>query len=89
MHTNSVTINVESDAEAEGQNGDLASNEFWTVNESYASLKSALTSLSSAEPNNTILQQAVANPPDREFRGALQIYQARRFGFHLCRPQNN
>jgi hypothetical protein len=67
--TNSVTINVEFDAQAEGQNGELASNEFWTVNESYASLKSALTSLSSAEPNNTVLQQAVAHLPSTDPSG--------------------
>jgi hypothetical protein len=67
--TNSVTINVEFDAEAEGQNGELASNEFWTVSESYTSLKSALTSLSSVEPNNTVLQQAVANLPTTDPSG--------------------
>jgi Tryptophan-rich Synechocystis species C-terminal domain len=67
--TNSVTINVEFEAQAEGQNGELASNEFWTVNESYASLKSALTSLSAAEPTNTVLQQAVANLPSTDPSG--------------------
>jgi hypothetical protein len=67
--TNSVTINVEFDAEAEGQNGELASNEFWTVDESYSSLKSALTSLSAEEPNNTVLKQAVANLPTTDPSG--------------------
>ena len=40
--TNSVTVNEEFRAKAEGQNGDLASNEFYFYGVSYATLKSAL-----------------------------------------------
>jgi hypothetical protein len=64
LWTNPVTINVEFDAQAAGtSSGFLASNQFWTVFESYSSLKSALTSLASTEPQNMVLQQAVAHLP--------------------------
>jgi hypothetical protein len=57
---NTVTLNESFAAQAEGQNGQLASNGFYVDTVSYATLKSALTTLASHEPGNTYLQQAVA-----------------------------
>ena len=45
--SNSVIINEEFSAQAQGQNGELASNEFFVDSVSYAALKSALTTLAS------------------------------------------
>jgi hypothetical protein len=76
--TNSVTINEEFSAQAEGQNGDLASNNFYVDGVSYATLKSALTTLASQEPNDSDLQQAVAHLPTTDPTGGE--------GFELALP---
>lgn len=85
LWTNPITINVEFDAEAEGQNGELASNSFFVDTVSYASLKTALTALALKEPDNTILQQAVANLPTTDPSGgkgfALPLPYAQMLGF--------
>jgi len=82
--TNSVTVTEEFDAQAEGRNGELASNEFWVYDVSYATLKSALTSLASEESNNTYLQQAVAHLPGTDPSGGagfeLSLAYARMLG---------
>ncbi len=68
--TNSITINLEFTAKAEGTNGTLASNSWATgAHVSYATLKSALTSLSAQEPSNTVMEQAVANLPSADPSG--------------------
>jgi hypothetical protein len=91
LWTNPVTISVEFDAETQGQNGDLASNSFFVDTVSYASLKSALTSLAANEPGNTILQQAVANLPATDPSGgqgfALPLPYAQMLGFSI--PSQN
>jgi hypothetical protein len=76
--SNSVTINEEFSAQAQGQNGDLASNEFFIDNVSYAALKSALTTLASQEPGDSYLQQAVAHLPSTDPSGGA--------GFDLALP---
>ena len=59
--TNSVTINEEFSARAQGLNGELASNQFYVDGVSYATLKSTLVTLAAQEPNDFYLQQAVAH----------------------------
>jgi serralysin len=54
-----ITINLDFTGSAQGQNGELASNSFYTVGVSYATLKSALAS----HENSTYAQQAVAALP--------------------------
>jgi len=76
--SNSVTINEEFSAQAQGQNGDLASNEFFIDDVSYAALKSALTTLASQEPGDSYLQQAVAHLPSTDPSGGA--------GFDLALP---
>jgi hypothetical protein len=61
-YTNSTTINVEFDAENEGNTGDLASNSWYYDKVSYSALKGALTSLSEKE-NNIDLALAVETLP--------------------------
>jgi len=75
--TNSVTINEEFDAQAQGLSGTLASNSFFVDGVSYSSLKNALASLAMTE-NNTYLQQAVANLPSTDPSGGK--------GFELALP---
>ena len=75
---NAVTINVSFTAQAEGLNGELASNGFYVDSVSYATLKSALTSLASREPGDTYLQQAVAHLPSSDPSGGA--------GFDLALP---
>ena len=77
--TNSITINLEFDAQASGTNTFAATNHFsggGTV--SYSTLKNALTALSLHEPNNTVFQQAVANLPATDPSGGA--------GFILSAP---
>ena len=76
--TNSVTINEEFTAQAEGKNGELASNEFYVFGFSYSTLKGALTTLASHEPGNSYLQQAVAHLPSADPSGGA--------GFELALP---
>ena len=76
--TNSVTINAEFTTQAEGQNGELAFNEFYTDLVSYATLKSALATLASQEPGDSYLQQAVAHLPSTDPSGGI--------GFDLTLP---
>ncbi len=76
--TNSVTINEEFTAQAEGKNGDLASNDFYVFGFSYATLKGALTTLASHDPSNSYLQQAVAHLPSADPSGGA--------GFELALP---
>ena len=64
--TNSVTINEEFSAQAQGLNGELASNQFYVDGVSYAMLKSALVTLAAQEPNDFYLQQAVAHLPSTD-----------------------
>ena len=75
---NAVTINESFTAQAEGQNGELASNGFYVDTVSYATLKSALTTLASHEPGNAYLQQAVADLPSADPSGGA--------GFSLALP---
>ena len=77
--SNSVTINEQFVAQAQGQNGELASNSFYVFGASYATLKNALTTLASHEPADIYLQQAVAHLPsaDPKVGGA---------GFQLALP---
>jgi hypothetical protein len=81
---NAVTINESFTAQAEGKNGELASNGFYVDTVSYATLKSALTTLASHEPGNAYLQQAVAHLPSADpTRGAgfsLALSYARMLG---------
>jgi hypothetical protein len=64
--TNSVTINEDFSAQAQGQNGELASNLFYLHGVSYATLKGALVTLAAQEPNNSCLQQAVSHLPSTD-----------------------
>jgi hypothetical protein len=64
--TNSITINEEFSAPAQGLNGELASNQFYVDGVSYTTLKSALVTLAAQEPNNFYLQQAVAHLPSTD-----------------------
>jgi hypothetical protein len=75
---NAVTVNESFTAQAEGQNGQLASNGFYVFGVSYATLKSALATLASHEPGNTYLQQAVAHLPASDPSGGV--------GFELALP---
>src|ERR1700683_3589407 len=59
LWSNTVTLNMGFNAQPEGQNGDLASNSFFVVNESYAQLKSALAS----HEFSSYAQSAVASLP--------------------------
>ena len=56
----------------------MASNSFYVDSVSYATLKSALTTLASHEPGNTYLQQAVAHLPSSDPSGGA--------GFQLSLP---
>ncbi|MGA7810791.1 MAG: hypothetical protein WCB02_39950, partial [Bradyrhizobium sp.] len=76
--SNAVTINESFTAAAEGKNGELASNSFFVDSVSYATLKSALTSLASREPTDIYLQQAVADLPSSDPSGGA--------GFKLALP---
>jgi hypothetical protein len=73
-----ITLNESFTAQAEGQNGQLASNGFYVIGVSYATLKGALTTLSSHEPGNTYLQQAIAHLPASDPSGGV--------GFELALP---
>ena len=64
--TNSVTINEEFSAQAQGLDGELASNQFYVYGVSYATIKGALVTLAAQEPSNSYLQQAVANLPSTD-----------------------
>ena len=64
--SNSVTINEEFIAQAQGQNGELASNSFYVFGVSFTTLKSALATLASHEPADIYLQQAVAHLPSAD-----------------------
>jgi hypothetical protein len=75
---NAVTLNEQFTAVALGQNGELASNGFYVDGVSYATLKSALTTLASHEPSNSYLQQAVAHLPGSDPSGGV--------GFELALP---
>jgi hypothetical protein len=61
-----VTLYEAFGAAAEGQNGTLAGNNPWLDQIPYSYLKSALGVLAKQEPNNTYLQQAVANLPQSD-----------------------
>ena len=65
-------------SQAEGQNGQFASNAFYVYGISYAALKSALTTLASHELNDSYLQQAVAHLPSTDPSGGA--------GFELALP---
>jgi hypothetical protein len=75
---NAVTLNESFTAVALGQNGELASNSFFVDGVSYATLKSALTTLASHEASNSFLQQAVAHLPGSDPSGGV--------GFELALP---
>ena len=79
--TNSITINVEFDAQALGTNTYFATNRIGPgagMVVSYSTYKNALESLASYEPNNSIFQQAVANLPATDPSGGA--------GFVLPQP---
>jgi hypothetical protein len=67
---NAVTLNESFTAQAEGQNGELASNGFYYEKFTYSSLLHSLQTLSHNEPTNTYLQQVVAHLPASDPSGA-------------------
>jgi hypothetical protein len=67
--TNSITLNLKFDAQAEGTNTFLATNSWSGLHVAYAALKGALTTLASHESGNSILQQAVAHLPTTDPSG--------------------
>ena len=76
--TNPVTINEEFSAQAQGLDGELASNQFYVYGVSYATIKGALITLAAQEPSNSYLQQAVAHLPSTDPSGGS--------GFELALP---
>jgi hypothetical protein len=79
--TNSITINLEFDAQALGTNTYGAINRLGPgggIVVSYSTFKNGLESLASQEPNNSIFQQAVANLPATDPSGGA--------GFLLSQP---
>jgi hypothetical protein len=76
--SNPVTISESFTAEQESQNGELASNNFYVIGVSYATLKNALMALASREPGDVYLQQAFAHLPSTDPSGGA--------GFELTLP---
>ena len=75
---NAVTLNESFTALAEGQNGQLAKNNFFVFGVDYATLVNKLTALKALEPGNIFLQQAVAHLPGSDPSGGV--------GFELAMP---
>jgi hypothetical protein len=85
--TNSVTINVTFDAQAKGQNGNLASNGFGLLEGiSYATLKNALAAHANSADARAAIASLPANDPSGGVGWSLPIAYARMLGITSFAP---